>query len=210
MQIRGYSHPDFRSLRDTVKWCTPARGPGGVAIAVYHRGELVADLACGTRDRHGNPFEPETLALSMSTGKGVMATLLHQMVDRGALDLEAPVAKYWPEFGKNGKGAITLRQAASHRAGLYSIARIIDSSEEMFDWDHMVRVVEDMWPVHKPDTDFGYHAWTGGWIIGEVLQRASGKSFPALIKENLAPMGQACSGCCEVTPSGVTVASHLS
>ncbi len=150
----------------------------------------MADLACGTRDRRGNPFEPETLALSMSTGKGVMATLLHQMVDRGILDLEAPVAKYWPEFGKNGKGSITLRQAASHRAGLYSIARIIDSSEEMFDWDHMVRVIEDMWPVHRPDTDFGYHAWTGGWIIGEVLQRATGKRFPELIKENLAdPLG---------------------
>jgi hypothetical protein len=56
----------------------------------------------------------------------------------------------------------------------------------MFDWDHMVRVVEDMWPVHKPDTDFGYHAWTGGWIIGEVLQRVTGLRFPDLIKQNLA------------------------
>jgi len=186
MEVRGYSHPDFRALRNVVRRCTPSRGPGGTAIAVYHRGELVADLACGTRDRRGKPFETGTLALSMSTGKGVMATLLHQAVDRGIVDLEAPVAKYWPEFGKNGKGAITLRQAASHRAGLYSIARIIDSSEEMFDWDHMVRVVEDMWPVHRPDTDFGYHAWTGGWIIGEVLQRTSGKTFPQLVKENLA------------------------
>ena len=120
------------------------------------------------------------------TGKGVMATLLHLMVDRGLIDLEAPVAKYWPEFGKNGKGSITVRQAASHRAGLYSIARVIDSAEEMFDWDHMVRVVEDMWPVHKPDADFGYHAWTGGWVIGEVLQRVTGKRFPDLVKEYLA------------------------
>jgi len=186
MQIRGYTHPDFRALRNTVRWCAPAHGPGGVAIAVYHRGELVADLACGTRNREGAPFEPETLALSMSTGKGVMATLLHLMVDRGAIDLDAPVAKYWPEFAKNGKGNITVRQAASHRAGLYSIARIIDSAEEMFDWEHMVKVVEDMWPVHRPDTDFGYHAWTGGWIIGEVLQRVTGKPFPTLIKEYLA------------------------
>ena len=148
MQVRGYTHPDFRALRETVRRCAPSRGPGGVAVTVYHRGEVVADLACGTRNRDGDPFEPETLALSMSTGKGVMATLLHQMVDRGLIDLDAPVAKYWPEFSKNGKGAITIRQAASHRAGLYSIARIIDSAEEMFDWDHMVRVVEDMWPVH--------------------------------------------------------------
>ena len=190
MQVRGYTHPDFRALRQTVRRCAPSRGPGGVAVTVYHRGEVVADLACGTRNRDGDPFEPETLALSMSTGKGVMATLLHQMVDRDLIDLDAPVAKYWPEFSKNGKGAITIRQAASHRAGLYSIARIIDSAEEMFDWDHMVRVVEDMWPVHTPDTDFGYHAWTGGWIIGEVLQRVTGKRFPDLVRENLAtPLG---------------------
>jgi CubicO group peptidase (beta-lactamase class C family) len=190
MEVRGYTHPHFRSLRETIRRCAPSRGPGGVAVAVYHRGEVVVDLACGTRNRSGDPFEPTTLALSMSTGKGVMATLLHQMVDRGLLDLDAPVAKYWPEFGKNGKGDITIRQAASHRAGLYSIARIIDSAEEMFDWGHMVRVVEDMWPVHKPDTDFGYHAWTGGWIIGEVMQRVSGKRFPDLVRENLAePLG---------------------
>lgn len=190
MEVRGYSHPDFRPLRDTVRRCTPASGRGGVAVAVYHRGELVADLASGTRDREGTPFEPETLALSMSTGKGVMATLLHWMVDRRRIDLDAPVARYWPEFARNGKGEITVRQAASHRAGLYSIARVIDSAEEMFDWDHMVRVVEDMWPVHKPDTDFGYHAWTGGWIIGEVLQRITGKRFPELIAEHLAaPLG---------------------
>ena len=156
MQVRGYSHPDFRPLRDTVRRCTPASG----------------------------------IALSMSTGKGLMATLLHWMVDRGRIDLDAPVARYWPEFARNGKGEITVRQAASHRAGLYSIARIIDSAEEMFDWDHMVRVVEDMWPVHTPDTDFGYHAWTGGWIIGEVLQRITGKRFPDLIAEHLAqPLG---------------------
>lgn len=190
MRVRGYTHPDFQPLRDTLKWCVPVRGPGGAALAVYHRGELVADLACGTQDRDGSPFEPETLALSMSTGKGVMATLLHQMADRGVVDLRAPVAAYWPEFAKNGKGGITLSQAASHRAGLYSIARLIGSSEEMFDWDHMVQLIEDMSPVHEPDTDFGYHAWTGGWIIGEVLQRATGQSFPDLIKTNLAdPLG---------------------
>ncbi len=190
MRVLGYTHPDFRSLRDTLKWCVPWRGPGGAAVAVYHRGELVADLACGTRDRLGNPFEPETLALSMSTGKGVMATLLHQMADRGVVDLRAPVAEYWPEFAKNGKGDITLGQAASHRAGLYAIGRLIRSSEEMFDWDHMVRLIENTAPVHEPDTDFGYHAWTGGWIIGEVLQRATGRPFPDLIEENLAgPLG---------------------
>ncbi len=189
MDVYGYTHPDFRSLRDTVKWCVP-RGSGGAAIAVYHRGELVAEVSAGTRDRRGTPFEPETLSLCMSTGKGVMATLLHVLVDRGDVELDVPVAAYWPEFAKNGKESITVRQAASHRAGLYSIGRLIRSSEEMFDWDHMVRLVENMAPVHTPDRDFGYHAWTGGWVIGELLQRITGEKFPALIKKHLAdPLG---------------------
>ncbi|MCZ6808121.1 MAG: serine hydrolase [Deltaproteobacteria bacterium] len=189
MDVYGYTHPDFRSLREMVRWCAP-KGAGGAAIAVYHRGELVAEVSAGTRDRKGTPFEPDTLSLCMSTGKGVMATLLHVLVDRGMIELEAPVAKYWPEFAQNGKGSITVRQAASHRAGLYSIGRIIESSEEMFDWDHMVQVIENMSPVHTPDTAFGYHAWTGGWVVGEVLRRAAGESFPALIKRYLAdPLG---------------------
>lgn len=189
MDIYGYTHPDFRLLRDTVRWCAP-KSSGGAAIAVYHRGELVAEVAAGTRDRNGTPFDPDTLSLCMSTGKGVMATLLHVLVDRGLVELDAPVAKYWPGFAKNGKDRITVRQAASHRAGLYSIGRVIESSEEMFDWDHMVAVIENMSPVHTPDADFGYHAWTGGWVIGEVLQRATGESFPALTKRYLAdPLG---------------------
>ncbi|MEM7435840.1 MAG: serine hydrolase domain-containing protein [Myxococcota bacterium] len=189
MDVHGYTHPDFRSLRDTVRWCAP-KGAGGAAIAVYHRGELVAEVSAGTRNRAGAPFEPDTLSLSMSTGKGVMATLLHILVDRGVVSLEDPVAKYWPEFGRNGKEEITIRQAASHRAGLYSIGRLIESSVEMFDWDHMLRVIEDTTPVHAPDTDFGYHAWTGGWVIGEVLQRATGQRFPELLDRYISePLG---------------------
>ena len=189
MDVYGYTHPDFRSLRDMVRWCAP-KSAGGAAIAVYHRGKLVAEVAAGTRDRKGTPFDPDTLAICMSTGKGVMATLLHVLVDRGMIELDAPVAKYWPEFAKNDKGGITVRQAASHRAGLYSIGRIIESAEEMFDWDHMLQVVENMSPVHTPDADFGYHAWTGGWVVGGVLQKATGESFPALIKRYLAdPLG---------------------
>ncbi|MGB5811904.1 MAG: serine hydrolase domain-containing protein [Polyangiales bacterium] len=189
MEVHGYTHPDFRSLRDTVRWCAPKRH-GGAAIAVYHRGELVAEVSAGTRDRNGTPFQPDTLSLCMSTGKGVMATLLHVLVDKGLVELDQTVAHYWPGFAKNGKERITVRQAASHRAGLYSIGRIIESSEEMFDWDHMLRVIENMEPVHTPDTDFGYHAWTGGWVIGEVLQRATGERFPDLIETHLArPLG---------------------
>ena len=113
MQVRGYSHPDFRSLRNTVRRCAPARGPGGVALAVYHRGELVADLACGTRNREGDPFEPETLALSMSTGKGVMATLLHLMVDQAAVDHDVE---------QGGHDAFPRRHAQGQGLGLKGIA----------------------------------------------------------------------------------------
>ena len=179
MQVRGYSHPDFRSLRQTVRRCAPVHGPGGVAVAVYHRGELVADLACGTRDRQGSPFEPETLALSMSTGKGVMATLLHMAIDRGLVDLDVPVARYWPAFGKNGKerhhgptGGITpswaLLDRADHRFGRRDVRL----------GPHGRRSSPTCGRSIGPTRTFGYHAWTGGWIVGEILQRVTGKPFP--------------------------------
>ncbi len=186
MQIRGYTHPRFRSLRRTLQLCLPVQGAGGAALAVYHRGEMVADIAAGTRDVRGRPLETDTLCMCMSTSKGVLATLLHVMVDKGMVELDVPVAEYWPEFAQNGKADITMREVAAHKAGLYSIGRIIESAEEMFDWDRMTYAIARMKPLHVPGEDFGYHAWTMGWIIGEVLQRASGQPLPALLQTHLA------------------------
>ena len=90
---RGFVDPEFAPLVRALGLYLPARAPGGAVLSVHHRGELVANLAIGTRDHAGNPMQPETLVMSLSTAKGVTATLLHVIADRGDIDLDAPVAR---------------------------------------------------------------------------------------------------------------------
>lgn len=172
--MRGLVHRDFHAVRDALELCVPRSGPGGAAVAIYHRGEKVVELAAGTRDAAGAPFEVDTLAVSMSTTKGVTATALHVLVDRGEVALDAPVARYWPEFGARGKAAITVRQALAHQAGLYRVSHLVETFEELYDWDAMQRLVADAEPAHAPGEDTGYHAFTYGWLIGEIVRRVAG------------------------------------
>ncbi len=187
----GYIHPDFAAVRDTLdRVCLPSRGPGGMAVAVYHRGELVVDYAAGTRDAQGLPFTPETLSMAMSTSKAVVATLVHVLVDEGVLSYDSPVARWWPEFAQQGKGAITLRHVLSHQSGLYAIADLVEHAEQLMDWEQMVRAFEGVAPRHLPGASFGYHAWTMGFVLGEVVQRATGMSLAEALQEKLArPLG---------------------
>ncbi|HEM46007.1 MAG TPA: class A beta-lactamase-related serine hydrolase, partial [Alphaproteobacteria bacterium] len=105
-QLDGYLHPAYepvaRRLRAQLR-----ETPGGAAVCIYHRGECVLDLWGGVRDREGHAWQADTMAPSFSTTKGVASTLLHMMVDRGLLDYDDRVARYWPEFGQGGKERIT-------------------------------------------------------------------------------------------------------
>jgi CubicO group peptidase (beta-lactamase class C family) len=123
---------------------------------------------------------------SFSTTKGVASTLVHIMVDRGLLDYEDRVAEYWPEFAQAGKQDITLRQVLAHQSGLYHIRQMIDRADRMLDWEHMVRAIECAEPVHVPGERTGYHGLTYGFLVGEILQRVTGKPFAELVREELA------------------------
>ncbi len=184
--MEGFCHPDFEAVKKALELSIPSEGAGGAAVTVYHRGEKVVDLAAGTRDESGAPFQLETLAMAMSTSKGVCATLLHILVDRGLINYESPVADYWPEFAQNGKSRITVHQVASHQSGLYPVAPLIEHKEQVFDWEAMIKAIEEAAPVHEPGTNFGYHAWTLGWMLGEIMQRATGKSLQDLLEEYIA------------------------
>ena len=159
---------------------------GGAAVCVYHRGEPVVDLWAGTRDPDGNPWEADTMAMSFSTTKGVIATALHVLVDRGLLDYDDPVVKHWPEFAQGGKERITVRQVLCHEAGLYHIRKLIDHGERMLDWDHMVGVLERATPVHEPGSVSAYHALTFGWLVGEIIQRVTSLRLPEVLEAELA------------------------
>jgi CubicO group peptidase (beta-lactamase class C family) len=164
--------------------------PGGAAACVYHRGECVVDLWGGRRDAEGNPWQRDTMSPSFSTTKGVASTLFHMMVDRRLVDYDDRVAQHWPEFAQNGKERITMRQVLTHQSGLYHIRQMVDHADRMLDWEYMVRAIERTAPVHEPGAHTGYHGLTYGYLVGEILQRITGKPFPQLVRDEIAtPLG---------------------
>jgi CubicO group peptidase (beta-lactamase class C family) len=185
LHLDGTLHPDFIEVESTLRDLLRAY-PGGAAVCVYHRGECVADLWGGCSDEQGTPWRSDTMAPSFSTTKGVAATLLHIFHDRGLIDYDARVAEYWPGFGQAGKAEITVRQVLAHQSGLYHIRQMIDRVERMLDWDHMVRVIERTPPVHPPGARTGYHGLTFGFLVGEIVQRVSGRKFSALVQSEIA------------------------
>jgi CubicO group peptidase (beta-lactamase class C family) len=182
--IEGSLHPDFTPVaqvfRDIIR-----QYPGGGAVSVYHRGHCVVDLWGGWRDRADSPWLPDTMAPSFSTTKGVAATLLHILADRGLLDYDDKVATYWPEFAQAGKASITVRHVLAHQSGLYHIRRMIDRADRMLDWGFMIHAIERTAPIHPPGTRTGYHGLTFGFLVGEILQRVTGKSFSDLVQQEL-------------------------
>jgi CubicO group peptidase (beta-lactamase class C family) len=130
------------------------------------------------------------MAMSFSTSKGVVSTLLHILADRGLLDYDDPVARYWPEFGQAGKESITIREVLSHRSGLPHLRPLVDDGEQILDWGHMVRALERARPGLQPGRRSAYHAFTYGWLVGEVIQRITGRSLPDVLRTELTePLG---------------------
>ncbi len=188
--LQGYVHPDFGRVADLLSKQIPRNRPGGAALTVYHKGQCVVDIWGGTKNRDGDPWQSDTLSLSFSTTKGVASTLLHILVDQGYLNYDDPVSRHWPEFGQKSKKNITVRQLLCHEAGLYHIREMIDDAEQMMDWNYMTTAIERAQPIHEPGTNHGYHALTYGWLIGELIQRITNKTFAEVLDELISmPLG---------------------
>jgi CubicO group peptidase (beta-lactamase class C family) len=188
-RVEGHVSAGFEPVAAALRAQLSGR-PGGAAVCVYHRGTCVVDLWGGTRDARGTPWHADTMAPSFSTTKGVAATLLHILVDRGLLDYDDAVARHWPEFAQAGKEAVTVRQVLSHQSGLYHIRQMIDRAERMLDWEHMIAAIERTPPIHPPGTRTGYHGLTFGFIVGELAQRVTGMRFSQLVQDEIArPLG---------------------
>lgn len=187
--LHGFIHPSFRRLaRALEKQLSGA--VGGVAVCVYQQGEVVADLWGGVRDSAGNPWERDTMSVSFSTTKGVASTALHMVADRGLLDYDEPVATYWPEFAQAGKERITVADVLRHQAGLHNIRHMVDHAERMMDWEYMVEALASAVPAKDPDDATGYHALTYGYLVGELIRRVTGKTFPEFVESEIAgPLG---------------------
>jgi CubicO group peptidase (beta-lactamase class C family) len=162
----------------------------GVQVAAYHHGKLVVDAWAGEADpATGRMVDGETLFPVFSTSKGLAATAVHRLVERGMLAYDDPIARFWPEFAAHGKGAITLRQALNHSAGMPQMPLGIGMAETC-DWDGMCRMIADMPPIYEPGSRTVYHAITFGWLIGETASRADGRSFPQILDDEVSkPLG---------------------
>jgi CubicO group peptidase (beta-lactamase class C family) len=157
----------------------------GLQVAAFLDGELIVDAWAGIADpATGRPVDGETLFTVWSAGKGVAATVLHLLAERGLLAYDAPIATYWPEFGTNAKQAITVRHALTHTAGIPQLPDGV-SPTELLDWETMCRRIADLAPLWPPGTATGYHAMTYGWTVGELARRVDGRPFATIVQQEI-------------------------
>ncbi|MBU1377065.1 MAG: beta-lactamase family protein [Alphaproteobacteria bacterium] len=189
-EIQGHCAPAFQSVREAFSRNFAEHGERGAAVTVRHRGDLVVDLWAGSADGAGRrPWTRDTLAVVFSTTKGLAALCLHILTDRGQIDFEAPVARYWPEFGANGKGDVTVAMVLSHQAGLPVWQSPLPDGA-LYNWDLAARRLADEAPLWEPGTAHGYHGLTIGWLEGELVRRVTGRTIGAFFHEEVAgPLG---------------------
>jgi CubicO group peptidase (beta-lactamase class C family) len=199
-RVRGTVDPDFAPVAEALRAVVHGwhdrrdrRGfaAGGAAVAVYLRGELVVDAWTGVRNLAGDPWERDTVAMSFSTTKGVVSTVLHRLVDRGLVDYDAPVARYWPEFAQAGKEGVTVRHLLTHSAGMHGVRALVVEPDDIFDWDLMTSRLAAAAPAWEVGSRPGYQALTYGWLVGEVIRRAGGYASvsEAVQREIAEPIG---------------------
>jgi len=186
MRAEGTVEKGFEAVRDAFAQ-GQADDPGGAQLCVFRHGRRVVDLWAGTDKINGRPFTGETISILMSCTKAVTAVCVHMLAQQGLIDYDAPVARYWPEFAAGGKGAITVRDILTHRAGLMHFNEETGiSGRELLDWNRCTAALASMAPWWKPGSAYFYHAVTFGFLAGELVRRVSGKTVGRFVSENIA------------------------
>ncbi|HYW93017.1 MAG TPA: serine hydrolase domain-containing protein [Gammaproteobacteria bacterium] len=184
--IGGTCDARFARVREVFRDNFQRHGEHGAAVAVYVDRRRVAALHGGHADaarRHA--WGPDTLVNVFSVGKGVVAIAALMLSQQGRLDLDAPVARWWPDFISAGKEDVSLRQILSHRAGLPAVGPPLPE-EALFDWQRMCDALAAQAPWWPPGTRHGYHVNTFGFLVGELVRRASGRSLGQYVREHIA------------------------
>lgn len=188
--IEGECDPKFAGVRDAFEANYANEDEVGSCVSVFVDGRMVVDLWGGWRNKAcTEPWQRDTIVCMMSVCKGVSAIAFNRLVDRGLIDLNAPIAKYWPEFAQAGKEKIPVRYALDHRAGLCILSERLPPGS-IFDWDAMTGALARQAPLWEPGTQSGYHIQTMGFILGEIVRRVTGKTFPQVFTDEIArPLG---------------------
>jgi CubicO group peptidase (beta-lactamase class C family) len=180
--VRGSVRPGFEPVHDAFDRLL-ARRPGfGAAVAAYVRGQPCVDL-------WGGSYQADSLQVVFSATKGLMAIAANVMMQRGELDLDAPVASVWPEFAAAGKERIPIRWLLTHQSGLPGVDSPITLAD-IVAWEPVIRALEVQEPMWQPGTAHGYHALTMGFLVGEVVRRATGRTLGEYFRSEVAaPLG---------------------
>ena len=186
VEIHGTCDEKFSAVRDAFRANFDEGRDIGASVALTHNGVPVVDLWAGSADAAGTkPWERDTIVNVYSTTKTMTALCALILADRGAIDFYAPVAKYWPEFAQNGKGAIEVRHLMSHSAGLSGWQEKI-TTPDLYDWEKVTSLLAAQAPWWEAGTASGYHAITQGYLVGEVVRRVTGKSLGTFFREEVA------------------------
>src|SRR3990170_3547428 len=190
IEPQGVCDSRFAAVRDAFAENFASRGEIGAAVAVVVDCETVVDLWAGHADAaRTRPWQRDTIVNVFSATKGVVTVCALRLADQGHLDIDAPVAKYWPEFAQAGKEELPVRYLLSHRAGLPAIKEPLPKGS-LVQWDTMTAALASQEPWWEPGTAHGYHVLTFGWLVGEVVRRITGKSLGAYFRDEIAgPLG---------------------
>ncbi len=187
--LQGVCDPRFNGVRDALARNFSEHGEIGSAVAVYHEGLKVVDLWGGHMDAaRSKPWGDDTLCIMYSIAKSICATSVHILADRGLVDLDAPVANYWPEFAQNGKADIKVRHIISHNCGVC----FADATEagDIYHYDRMVAALEVQEPAWPAGSKGAYNTVNIGYLAGEVVRRVTGTPIQQFVQENIcAPLG---------------------
>ena len=187
---QGICKPGFERVAEAFAENFKSKGEVGASVCLTVGGETVVDLWGGVADRKTQrPWTCDTVSVVFSCTKGATALCAHVLASRGQLDLDAPVVELWPEFGQKGKEHVTTRMMLDHSVGVPALReRVKDGGP--FEWDYMTERLAAEEPFWRPGIRNGYHGFTFGWTVGEMVRRASGKSLGTFFQEEIAgPLG---------------------
>jgi len=188
--VQGLAHDRYAAARTAFEGNLERGDDIGASFCATVEGETVVDLWGGFADpARTRPWTGDTIVNVYSTTKTMTALTALLVADRGELDFDAPVARYWPEFAANGKAGVKVSHLMSHSAGLSGWKEKL-VTEDLYDWGKMTSLLAAQAPYWEPGTAPGYHALTQGYLVGEVVRRITGRSLGTVFREEIAgPLG---------------------
>lgn len=184
--VRGFARDDFAGVHGVFEENLSTGHDVGASYCVTVDGETVVDLWGGFADEdRSRAWKQDTIVGVYSTTKTMTALTALLLADHGALDLGAPVARYWPEFAASGKESVTVAQVLSHSSGLSGWACPI-TAEDLLDWEKATSLLAAQAPFWQPGSASGYHAITHGYLVGEVVRRVTEQSLGTVFREQIA------------------------